>query len=290
MNAQQYEAFIKTVEYGSFSKAAESMGYTQSGVSHIINAMEDELGVSLLLRDRTGVRITSEGQQLMPLIREQYEGEKALTDKACRLRGLDCGIVRIGVFTSVACHWLPTLMCEFGAAHPNIEFELFHGDYEEIEGWVHEGRIDFGFLRLPATNDFDSIPLKSDRLLALLPLGHPFADKDSFPVEKLTDEPYILMEEGIDNEIDRIFRKYKITPNVRCKMRDDYAIMAMVESGIGISIMPELVLHRNPYHIILKELSVPEYRQLGIITKKGRTLSAAAAAFTGYIKDFAVKL
>lgn len=285
MNTQQYEAFIQTVESGSFSKAAENMGYTQSGISHTINAMETELGVTLLLRDRTGVRLTAEGEQLLPVIRKLYEDQRSIVEKACQLRGLECGVIRIGVFTSVACHWLPALIKNFRAQHPKISFELCHGDYSEIEEWVSEGRVDFGFMRLPPANDFDSILLKHDRLLVILPQEHPLAGKDTFPLEMLSQEPFIQIVEGVDNEIDRIFKKYKITPNVSFKMRDDYAIMSMVENGLGISILPELVLHRSPYHIVKKELSIPEYRHLGIITKKSHPISTAADSFIHYLMD-----
>lgn len=283
MNAQKYEAFIKTVELGSLTKAANDLGYTQSGISHMINALEEELGATLLLRDRSGVKITSEGKQLLPYIRSICNSYHALIDKANRLHGLELGTIRIGTFTSISCHWLPELIKTFQEKYPNIEFELFHGDYTEIENWVSEGRVDFGFLRLPSTAAFENIMLEQDKLLVILPENHPLAKADVFPVEKLSDESFILLEEGTDNEMRDIFDNNRIIPKVRFKVRDDYTIMSMVEKGLGISILPELVLHRNPYNIIMKELDIHAYRKLGIVLKNKGQLSTAVKCFINYI-------
>lgn len=283
MNAQKYEAFIKTVELGSLTRAANDLGYTQSGISHMINALEEELGATLLLRDRSGVKITPEGMQLLPYIRNICNSHYALIDQANRLHGLEFGTVRIGTFSSISCHWLPTLIKTFQEKYPNIEFELLHGDYTEIENWVTEGRIDFCFLRLPSTAAYENILLEQDRLLVILPENHPLAKADTFPVEKLSEESFILLEEGTENEIRDIFESNHIIPNVRFKVRDDYTIMSMVEKGLGISILPELVLHRNPYNIVLKELNIHPYRKLGIVLKNKDQLSAAVKCFIDYV-------
>ena len=285
MNTHKYEAFIKTVELGSLTKAANYLGYTQSGISHMINALEEELCTTLLLRDRSGVKITPEGTQLLPHIRNICNSYRDLIDKANKLHGLECGMIRIGTFTSIACHWLPVLIKTFQEKHPNIDFELLHGDYSEIENWVNEGRIDFGFLRLPSIAAFENIMLKQDKLMVILPKTHPLAEVDSFPVEKLSEEPFILLEEGTDNGITHIFEENHIIPNVRFKVRDDYTIMSMVESGLGISILPELVLYRNPYHIVMKELNIHAYRKLGIVLKNTKQASTAVKCFLDYISD-----
>ena len=290
MNVQKYEAFIKTVELGSLTKAANHLGYTQSGISHMINALEEELGATLLLRDRSGVKITPEGTQLLPYIRNICNSHRDLIDKANRLHGLEFGLIRIGTFSSISCHWLPVLIKTFQEEHPNIDFELLHGDYTEIENWVNEGRIDFGFLSLPSIAAFENIMLKQDRLMVILPQNHPLAKEDSFPVEKLSDEPFILLEEGTYNEITQIFEDNHIIPNVRYKVRDDYTIMSMVESGLGISILPELVLYRNPYHIIIKELNIHSYRKLGIALKNTKQTSVAVKSFLDYTVDAVKKL
>lgn len=285
MSVQKYEAFIRTIELGSLSKAAINLGYTQSGISHMLNALEEELGCTLLLRDRSGVKITPEGAQLLPHIRNLCNSHRALLDSAKSLHGLEYGLIRIGTFTSVACHWLPNLIKTFQEQHPKIDFELLHGHYTDIENWITEGRVDFGFLRLPSATPYESIMLEEDRLLAILPKDHPLSQIHLFPVEKLSQESFILLEEGTENEISEIFESNNINPSVQFKVRDDYTIISMVENGLGISILPELVLHRTPYNIVMKELDIRAYRKIGIVLKNKKEASAAARCFIEYVID-----
>ncbi len=284
MNIQKYQAFLKTVEYGSFTKAAQAMGYTQSRISHIISELEREWDVVLLERGRAGVRLTSDGVKLLPFMRRVCEEHERLQTQVDALHGLETGMLRIGTFSSVATHWLPNMIKAFQADYPNIEFELLLGDYTEIERWIAEGRVDCGFLRLPTAGDMDCIPVAADRLLAILPETHPLAGgDDAFPVEALAEYPFMLMEKGAKAEIAAIFEKHNLAPRVMFTTWDDYAIMSMVEKGLGISILPELILQRIPYRITAKELSVPAYREIGIAMRDKDTLSLATRRFLQYI-------
>jgi DNA-binding transcriptional LysR family regulator len=139
MNIQKYEAFLKTVEMGSLTKAAQALGYTQSGISHMLNALEKDWSLTLLSRDRSGVSITSDGLQLLPLVQNICNAHRELINKIGNLHGLESGLVRIGTFTSVAVHWLPNMIKTFQNEYPNIDFELLHCDYTEIENWIVAG-------------------------------------------------------------------------------------------------------------------------------------------------------
>ena len=284
MNIQKYRAFIKTVEYGSFTKAAQFLDYTQSGISHMINDLETEWGVVLLERDRSGVRITSDGLKILPFANRVCEENNKLLTMIDELHGLKSGLIRIGTFSSVATHWLPNMIKTFQTEYPNIEFELLLGDYNEIESWIIEGRVDFGFLRLPIKSDLESIFLEQDRLLVILPENHPLADCKRFPIKGLLQDPFMMLGKGAKNEISETFQKHNITPDIRLTTWDDYAIMAMVEKGLGISILPELILQRIPYKIVLKELEVPAYREIGIVMKDLKTVSLAVKRFLDYIQ------
>lgn len=285
MNIQKYEAFLKTVELGSLTKAAQALGYTQSGISHMLNALEKEWSLTLLSRDRSGVRITSDGLQLLPLVRNICNAHRELINEIGELHGLQSGLIRIGTFTSVAVHRLPDMIKTFQNEYPNIDFELLHGDYTEIENWIVEGRADCGFLRLPAGAGLESIFLEQDRLMVILPVQHPLADCEYFPINKLSEEPFILLDEGTENEITEIFKSNHLSPNVRFTAGDDYAIISMVESGLGISILPELVLHRTPYKIVKKELDTPAYRKLGVVLKNIRHASPAMKRFLHHLQS-----
>ena len=129
------------------------------------------------------------------------------------------------------------------------------GDYTEIETWIQEGRIDFGFLRLPTDAELETVSItEQDRLLVVLPPDHPLAGCEKFPLRELANYPFMLLEKGAKTEITAIFERHHLRPQVRFTTWDDYAIMSMVENGLGISILPELILQRIPYHIVAKEL------------------------------------
>lgn len=277
----KYSVFLKVIESDSLSKAAEELGYTQSGISHIIKRIEQELHISLILRDRSGIKLTPEGEAILPYIQEVCNTYRNLYDKVNELQGIDSGIIRIGLFSSISCHVLPDFINKFKMSHPMVEFELLFGDYSQIEDWVEDGSIDYGFISSfkERRNKEKIIPFIQDRLLVLLPETHTYARAEVFPIKQIEEEPFILLDEGYDNEINYLFESLKIKPKIIFKIKDDYSIMAMVEKGLGISILPELVLNRNPYKVITKELSIPCSRQIDIIHKRNRLLSAAADKF-----------
>ena len=284
MNIQKYLAFIKTVEYGSLTKAAQVLGYTQSGISHMINDLETEWGLVLLDRKSSGIRITSDGMKLLPHIQNVCNSHRILLAEIEELHGLRTGLIRIGTFSSVATHWLPNIIKLFQKDYQNIEFELLLGDYTEIENWIAEGRVDCGFLILPAKPELESIFLEQDRLMVILPENHPLADLETFPLNGLLGEPFMLLEKGGKSEISEIFTTHHLSPNIHFTTWDDYAIMSMVECGLGISILPELILKRIPYRIIKKELEIPAYRKIGLVLKNSQTASLAVKRFMGYLQ------
>ncbi len=283
MNLQKYVSFVKTVEYGSFTKAAEVLNYSQSGISRMIADLEREWQVTLLERGKGGVRLTSDGMTLMPYAKSLVDEYEKLQMRVDELNGLQSGLIRIGVFSSVATHWLPNILAVFGKQYPNIEYELLLGDYAEIEQWIADGRIDFGFLRLPTDKGFDCIELERDQQMVVLPVDHPLAGAEVFPVEALNDYPFIMLEKGIKAEITNIFLRNHMTPKPKYTIFDDYAAMAMVEKGLGISILPKLILQRVSYRIVTKPLNVEAYRTIGIAMKNRQELSLAAKRFLEYM-------
>lgn len=281
---QKYLAFLKTVEYGSFTKAAEVLSYSQSGISRMIKDLETEWNIPLLERSRSGVRLTSDGLKLLPHAKRVCEEYQKLQMEVDDLHGVQSGIIRIGTFSSVATHWLPNIVKAFQKDYPNIDYELLLGDYTEIEEWIAEGRVDCGFLRLPTYPEFDTIFLEQDNLMAIIPEDHPLAECEKFPLAKLCEEPFMLLERGAKTEVSEVFERNHQTPHVRFTTWDDYAIMSMVESGLGVSILPQLILKRVPYRILVKELDVPAYRNIGFALKKKETASIAVKRFMDYLK------
>ena len=280
---QKYLAFVKTVECGSFTRAAGVLNYSQSGISRMIGDLEREWQVTLLERGKSGVRLTSEGTRLLPYAKRVCSEYEKLQAEVDEINGLKSGLIRIGTFSSVATHWLPNIIREFQKEYPGIDYELILGDYTEIETWIEEGRVDCGFLRLPARKELESVFLEQDRLLVVLPEGHPLAALEKIPVSALCGEPFMLLEKGAKAEVSEIFERNGFTPRVHFTTWDDYAIMSMVESGLGISILPELILKRIPYRVVARELEIPAYRNIGLAWKDKKGTSPMLKRFMEYL-------
>lgn len=284
MNIQKYMAFIKTVEYGSFTKAAEALYYSQSAISRMINDLEKEWNLSLLERSRAGVRLTSDGLNLLPYIKNLCDEYYKLQSQVDELNNLDSGLIRIGTVSSVSIYWLPNIIKKFREDYPNIKYELLVGDYTEIEEWLLDGRVDIGFLSLPTHPDLETVLLEKDELLVILPENHSLATYDVFPVTSLCENSFILSEKGARTEISEIFKKNNISPKVDFTTWENDAVMSMVEKGLGISILPELTLKRIPYRILIKPLDVPEYRNIGVALRNKETSSLVTKKFMEYLK------
>ena len=280
---QKYLAFVKTVECGSFTRAAGVLNYSQSGISRMIGDLEREWQVTLLERGKSGVRLTSEGTRLLPYAKRVCSEYEKLQAEVDEINGLKSGLIRIGTFSSVATHWLPNIIREFQKEYPGIDYELILGDYTEIETWIEEGRVDCGFLRLPARKELESVFLEQDRLLVVLPEGHPLAALEKIPVSALCGEPFMLLEKGAKAEEPEIVERSGLSPRVHHTTRDDYAIMSMVESGLGISILPELILKRIPYRVVARELEIPAYRNIGLAWKEKKGTSPMLKRFMEYL-------
>ena len=290
MNIQKYQAFITVVEQGSLTKAAEELGCTQSAVSHSINSLEEELGFALLKRSRAGVKLTEEGERMAPAVRDLLGSAERLKQTASAIRGLESGTVRIGAFTSVAVHWLPAVLKEFQQDYPSVDFKLLNGDYHDVEQWLQDGSIDIGFVNVPCALDCECIPLMEDRLLAILPRGSRFEHYPKFPLVECETEPFISLLQSSDHDARRALEAAGVKPNVRFYTKDDYAIIAMVEQGLGISIMPELLLKGRSDNVQILPLIPEAKRTIGIAIAAGEKAGPATRRFANYVVRYVTEL
>ncbi|WP_339293283.1 LysR family transcriptional regulator [Paenibacillus sp. FSL W8-0187] len=286
MSINKFKVLLKVVELGSLTKAAEVMGFTQSGVSHMINSLEDEFGFSLLIRNRSGAKLTTNGEEILKTIREILKWNEHLEQQVASIHGIELGTIHIGTFTSVGVHWLPGIIQDFQRDYPHIDIRLVEGDYREIEDWIAEGKIDCGFLSLPTSDIFDAILLHQDPMLVLLPMEHPLSSEDSITLSQIENEPFIMPSQGSDYDVNRMLEKARIKPDIKYTLGDDYAIMAMVEKGLGISILPELVLRGQQRNIRLIGLKEKSFRSLGIAVNSMREISPATKRFLNYVKSY----
>ena len=290
MALDKYTTFMAVVDTGSLTRAAEEFGCTQSAVSHCLDVLERELGFAVLKRSRGGVTLTDEGKRLLPAVRNLLGAAEQLRQTASSIRGLESGMVRIGAFTSVAVHWLPSVLKEFQHDYPHVEFRLLNGDYHDVEQWLTDGSVDVGFVALPSPVGCECIPLMEDRLLAILPKHSRFENYPKFPLVGGETEPFISLLESSDHDARRALEAAGVKPNVRFYTKDDYAVIAMVEQGLGISIMPELLLKGLKNDLQILPLIPEAKRTIGLAIAAGDRAGPATRRFADYVVRYVTNL
>ena len=286
MNFLQYEALVKTLECGTLSKAAEELGYTQSGLSRMINSMEEDTGFRIIERDRSGVRLTPEGETLMPYIRSAILAQRNVEQAVGEINGRYRGLIRIGTFNSASAQWLPGMIKEFTDKYPEVRFELIHGTDEITRKLAETGRVDFTFTDYPTKADLDEEFLIRDPIVAIFAKDDPMATRKSISLKELEELPYIALNEGVDDEITRLLTINKVELNPRFTESNDHAVLAMVEQGLGTSLMSKMMLQGFDTDIVMVPLNTPAYRKLGIGCRDRKKLSLAAEAFWNIAKEW----
>lgn len=288
MSLKKYEAFVKTVELGSLTKAAEALNSTQSRISHIITDLEQAYGMTLMHRSRSGIELTRAGMLLLPRMRAVLEKDRELRLLAADIRSADAGTVRLGAFTSVAVHWLPGMIRSFQEAHPRVELKMLNGDYHDMELWLRQGDIDLGFVSLPAPQGVRAIPLAQDPLVVILPRGHRLAQLERIPIQELGRDPFISLLQSSSQDIHRVLDYAGVKPNIKFTTKDDYAILAMVEQGLGISIVPQLLLRGRMQNLEIRPLEPQTSRTIALAVPEDQALPVVEAFMetaVAWVKD-----
>jgi DNA-binding transcriptional LysR family regulator len=279
MKHSKYEVLLKAVEYKSLSKTADYCHYSQSAVSQIIQALECELGITLLSRNHSGVNLTEDGKELLPYIRTLSNSYIELGAQAASIAGVKKGLLRIGTFSSASCHLLAPMLKDFKKFYPGIRVELYQGCCQDIENWIKEGTVDFGFVDLPTFREFKVFPIIQDEMLALLPARHPYVKATTVPLKLFAQEPVIFLDEGNKKEVRDMFRKHHVQPRIEYVSADQHTVMSMVEHGLGISMLSSLVMRKTKYDIVAKRTEPNFHRKIGVAVKNARHTSIAVSRF-----------
>ena len=279
----RYGIFCKVAELGSFTRAAESCGYSQSAISQNIKALEQETGVSLLSRRKDGVQLTADGRDFFPYLQAVWQAEQALERRRQETMGLKNSVIRIGTFTSVSRNLLPPKMKAFKARYPDVRFVLRQGEYTSIPQWIRQGEIDFGFVNQDAVDSMDTRLLYEDHMLAVLPQGHPLEQKPVIPLKELSSEPLILLDEGDHSVLLDAFRQAGQTPNIAYEVYDDYSILSMVRQGLGISVLYEKVGSGFESGLSLRPILEAPRRRVALAWSSWETMPYAARRFAEFL-------
>lgn len=284
MNTTKCEVLLKTLEFGNITRAAEALGYTQSAVSRAIAALEREWDLPLLARNRDGVVLSTQGAEVLPYIQALCNAQRALETQVAELHGLTRGTLRVGTFTSISINWLPKIIKDFLAIYPGIRFELVSKwEYAQVAEQIRRGEVDCGFLDLPTHPALEAVFLRRDRLLAVLPPDHPLAGAPCYPMARFAQDPYICIAEEQDTDISRIFQEEGLRPNVQYTVNDDFAVLAMVEQGLGVSILHEPVLQDSGRRFSAIPLEHPRVCDIGLAVRRGETASPLVRRFVEFV-------
>ena len=278
---ERYFALLKILEIGSFTKAADAMGYSQSAVSQMVQSLESELSLKLLYRSRNGIKLTPEGEALLPYIQRTVNHYNAMLEETRELKGLNGGLIRIGTLSSVSSQWLPGLIKDFQTLYPKVHFLLHQGDYTTIPAWVRAGEIDFGFVNPDAESvrGLHTIFVTSGGHKAVLHPDHPLAAQPWVTLEQLAKETFLLLEEGCLSEPLEAFRTLGLEPRVELRMHDNFSICSMVEANVGVSILPELALRKMNFRIVQLPTVPPVIRRVSLVMKDPDILPIASRYF-----------
>ena len=286
MNIRKYEAFVRAVELGSLSKAAEQLGYTQSGISHMMQSLEDEVGFPLMVRTSTGIQPNSEGEMLLPVIHQLLNTSESLEQHIAKIKGIDTGRIRIAAYPSVAAYWLPGIIRTFQKDYPNVEIQITEMGSGAIEEIMANRQAELCIYAGGEEKEFEWIPLCGDRMMALLPPGHPQAGNESLPLEELAGEEFIMPMPDYDGEVRFILDKLDHWPHILFSACSDYTIINMVTEGLGVSILPELLLKNYNHRAVAMPIEPAQERVLGIGVPQLKSASPVTRNFIRYVEQY----
>jgi DNA-binding transcriptional LysR family regulator len=263
--------FVETVQIGSINKAAERLDYTQSGLTYILNTLEEELGIQLLTRTHSGISLTAGGETLLPLIIKIVENEKALREEIRILTGDRTKVIRIGTYPSIAANWLPRIMESFKKKNPDVPFEI-HIDVLSITKWLDDDVIDIGLVDQGLAAGYRWTYIKDDEMVLAMPLSSPLAKKTSIPPELLVDYQIILPSSNVKTLVTAYLKKRKIElkKQVVFNTYDGSLLLSMVKNGLGIACLSGIFSTECPEGICMRPFDPPLNRSLGVIVNDKR--------------------
>ena len=283
VDAKSCVIFLKAAETGSITKAALALGYTQAGVSLVVRKIEEECGFHLLIREKNGVRLTDAGARLLPIMREIARWDERFRETAAEINGVSTGTVRVGCYSSIAYHWMPRVIRAFRVNHPKIAIDILEGSVDEIERWIEERRVDVGFLSARRGQRFHTVALAQDSVLVLLPPEHPLCAAEAFPLSALGGMPFIVTDDSDAYPVVKAYEeKYGPLPDMKISSTGD-ATISMVACGLGVSVLPALMLRGHSAGVVVKEIAPPFFRTIIMGMRSPDELSPAARRFLDHM-------
>ncbi len=287
MDRIQCEAFLAAAEQGSFTAAAELLGYTQSGITRMIGKIEEELGFDLFIRTKQGVQLTENGRIMLPRFRELELASRNVDELSADIKGNVSGVLTIGSYYSVSAMWMPMILKQYRSLYPGVRIRMQEGGNREMARWLSEHSVDLCFCAEPREKDVDWIPICQDEIVAWLPKSHPLADAAAYPVKALEKEPFIHTSPKKDTELDRMIEKLDLHLSAAFSTRDAFTTYNMVAMGLGVSFNQRLISLKWNREVAEVPFDPPEKLSLGLAVPSLKSASPAAGRFIELVKKIA---
>jgi len=284
MDTNKYAALLSIIRLGSLSAAAEKMGYSPSGMTRMMDSLENEMGFPLLHRTSQGVQLTEEGKRLLPSIRELLLAEKKTRAVRCDILSLTAGELFIGSYSSTAAVWLPPVLHRYCDLYPDVAVHLREGSNRELLEALQDGELSCAILSEPRSYKGDWIPLMEDRLLVWLPSDSKLAEKEAVHPKDLDGLDFVSPPLHAETDVEAIFEKHDIHPTFRLTTSSNYTAWRMVAAGLGVSINNELVSENWKEDVVTRPFVPEEKITLGIALPSLRDASPALKKFIAEMK------
>ena len=281
MESKKLEALLMAVDLGSFTKAAEVLGYTQSGLTHMMNSLEKEVGFTLLERGRSGVRLTEEGERIAPAVREFLQANARLDSVIEQVASSRTEIIRVSAYASIAMHWLPGIIQRFREECPDVDVDIRMADHVDVPyELLAQGKMDAILVSPQDEGQYEWVHLADDPMFAVLPKDFDTQGMTAFPLAAFEARDFIMPSQGFDKDIMRIFNRIGVKPHILPTWVDDPTVISMVSHGLGVSMMTELTVRRRTDGVKLLPVEPASSRELGLAV---RSLDAASDGLRHFI-------
>lgn len=283
MSIHRLKILNKVAQLQNITKAADELHLSQSGISYAIKNLETELEMELLVRNRSGVKLTSEGEIVYKHSLSVINAYENLLQEAAAIKGIDSGTLNIGTFESVTTNWIPTIISTFQNEFPGISIKIFEEDYQSLEESVVTGELDCCFSIVSDNEQVDYIPLKKDKLYCIVSNESELSKQKIMKINQIENYPLIKPKADWDNEIKTFFNKHNINPTIAYEASVDQSIIALVKANLGINIRPGLVLTTPPEGVTVLDLNKDAYRTIALATS--RNISHATKRFISVVTE-----
>ena len=285
MNTHKIRILLTALESGSLTRAGSILGYSQPGLTQMMKSLEEEVGFPLLIKTNRGVEPTEAAKELMPTMRQLINDEEKLSQEIAEIRGMYKGTIRIGSYTSTSIHWLPQVVEYFKNNYPEVELRIQECGQDDMVRDLKERKIDLALMSRPEKTAIEFIPIMEDPIVVVYSSAYDLSSYDCVTVEKLRDHMLLMTDETYDRDVRRVFEQAGFEPKVKYTFKDDFAVLSMVQRGVGIAILPRLIAESFPANYEYRIIKPETCRTLGIGINSIDELGPLPRFLIQYIKD-----